>query len=70
MRKIFFNGNCGSPRTKERYNELWLLLQRHCEPEEGIFLRIGGEETKDFWEVRIRRVAVRERIMVGEGSFQ
>ena len=67
---IFHNDTCRGLRTKDGYNKLWLSLQRHCEPKEGIYPRIGGEETKDFWEVWMRRMGFRERIVVAKGNFQ
>jgi len=29
-----------------------------------------GEETKDFWVVKMKRIGCRERIMEDRGSFQ
>ena len=60
-------GNYGGLRTEEGFDELSSSLLRHYEPKEGIYLKMGGEKTKNFWEVRIR---CRERIMEGRGSFQ
>ena len=61
---------CGGPRIEERYNELWLSLLKHYELEKGIYPRIGREETKDLWEVKIRRMRCRERITESKGSLQ
>jgi len=46
------------------------LLFWYPESEEGAYSRRGGEETKDFWEVRMKRIGCRERIMEDRGSFQ
>jgi len=60
---------CGGPRTKERFDELLSSLLRHHKPEEGIHSRMGGEETRDFGEVQMRRMRCRERIMEIRGSL-
>ena len=61
---------CGGPRIEEGIIELLLLLLRHHNPEEGIHTRIGGEGTKDFWELLLERTGCGERIMEGRGSFE
>ena len=54
---------CGGSRTEEGIVELLVWLLRHYKPEEGIYPRIGGEETKDFWELQLGRTGCGERIM-------
>ena len=61
---------CGSLKTKEVNIKLWLFLLRYPEFEEGVYSRRGGEETKDFWKVRMKSLGCRERIMEDRGSFQ
>jgi len=61
---------CGGPGTKERFNKLLSSLLRYHKPEEGIHPRMGGEETRDYWEVQMRRMRCRERIMESRGSLQ
>ena len=64
-------GYCRGPRTEEGIVELLSLFLRHHKPEEGIHLRMGGEETRDFWDVRTRRRGVeRESWKVGEVSSE
>ena len=60
---------CGSSKNEEGNVKLWLFLLRYPESEERACPR-RGEETKDFWEVRMKRIRCRERIMEDRGSFQ
>ena len=69
--KFLLAGVYGGLRTKEGFDELLSPLLRHHKLKEGIHLRMGGEETRDFWEVRTRRRGVeRESWKVGEVSSE
>ena len=61
----------GDPRTEEynRCNHHSFLRWKHFKPEEWVRLRIGREETKYFLEIRVERMAFRERVKVVERSF-
>ena len=61
----------GDPRTEEYNccNHHSFLRWKHFKPEEWVRLRIGREETKYFLEIRVERMAFRERVKVVERSF-
>ena len=63
-------GYCRGPRAEEGIVELLSLFLRHHKFAEGIHLRRGVEETKDFWELQLGRTGCGERIIGGRGSFQ